>query len=133
MKKTTIILTLLILSIGKITFGQITNPAPYCAATFLTNYNMFNSIKVKGSSLSFGPMGDWTDTNSYKFYDTLLFPNLKLADTFSVQLNVFAVADAEPEYFALWIDYNHNNLFDSSELVMQNSNTIKALLPVGGV
>jgi len=132
MKKTTIILMLLILSIGKITFAQITNPAPYCAASFVANYNMFNNIKIKGASLSFGAMGDWTDTNGYKFYDTLLFPNLKKADTFSVQLNVFSVGDVEPEYFALWIDYNHDNTFDSSELVLQNSNTIKALLPVLG-
>ncbi len=60
------------------------------------------------------------------------FPNLKKADTFSVQLNVFSVGDVEPAYFALWIDYNHNNTFDSSELAMQNSNTIKALLPALG-
>ncbi len=135
MKKQTFRLaTALICLTASVAKAQITNPAPYCAATFATNYNMFNNIKVKGAILTFGAMGDWTppNNNTYQFYDTLLFPNLKKADTFSVQLNVFSVGDVEPEYFALWIDYNHNNEFDSSELVMQNSNTIKALLPVLG-
>jgi len=134
MKKTIIIFAIFVFGIGKATMGQITNPAPYCSASFATNYNMFNSIQIKGASLAFGPMGDWTppDNNTYEFYDTTLFPNLKKADTFSVQLNVFSVGDVEPAYFALWIDYNHNNTFDSSELVMQNSNTIKALLPALG-
>src|SRR6201999_3891284 len=98
------------------------------------NYNMFSSIKIMDSSLSFGPMGDWTPpgNNTYEFYNILLFPDLIKADTFSVQLNVYSVGDVEPCYFALWIDYNHNNKFDSSELIMQNSNTTMALLPAIG-
>ena len=115
-------------------FGQITNPAPYCASVFSTNYNMFNNIKLKGTTLSFGAMGNWmpSGNNAYGFYNTTSFPDLKKSDTFSVQVNVFAVNDGEPGYFALWIDYNHDNAFDNSELILQNSNTTMALLPTLG-
>ena len=114
--------------------AQITNPAPFCPAVFATNYNMFENIRVKGSTLSFGAMGNWmpTGANTYKYYNTTTFPSLKKSDTFSVQLNVFSAGDAEPGYFALWIDYDHNNTFDNTELVMENANTTMALLPVLG-
>jgi hypothetical protein len=121
----------LIASCSSAGYAQITSPAPYCASVFSTNYNMFNNIKIKGTTLSFGAMGNWmpSGNNTYGYYNTTTFPNLKKSDTFSVQLNVYAVDDIEPSYFALWIDYNHNNTFDNTELVMENANTTMALLP----
>jgi PKD repeat protein len=35
----------------------------------------------------------------------------------------------EPIYFAVWIDFNRNNTFETSEIIMQNSNTIMRALP----
>jgi len=123
----------LIVSSASAGHAQITSPAPYCASEFATNYNMFNNIKIKGTPLAFGAMGNWMPSgkNTYLYYNTTTFPSLKKSDTFSVQLNAYAVADIEPGYFALWIDYNHNNTFDNTELVMENANTTMALLPFG--
>ena len=132
MKKSRIILLSAILTMCHNLSGQIMSAAPYCQPVFDNNYNMFDNIKIKGSILSFGTMGTWIDTNSYRYYNTTTFPNFIKGDTASFQLNVYSVDDVEPTYFALWIDYNANNEFDSTELIMQNSNTIMALLPCLG-
>lgn len=112
--------------------SQITNPSPYCTATFDNNYNMFQNIIINGTSQSFGAMGSWINTNTYKYYNTTVFPNFTKGSNATVTLNVYAVNDAEPTYFALWIDYNQNNTFETSEIVMQNSNTLNDWLPTFG-
>ena len=112
--------------------AQISDPSPYCASAFDNNYNMFNNIIIRGTTLSFGAMGSFGTTNPYQFYNTTTFPTIHRGDTVSITLNVFAVNDMEPAYFAIWIDYNHNNTFESTELVMQNANTTMALLPTWG-
>lgn len=112
--------------------AQITSPAPYCAAAFDNNYNMFNNIKVKGTTLSFGAMGAYGKTDPYLYYNTTTFPDLAQGSTASIEVNVYSVNDGEPIYFALWIDYNKNNTFDAAELVMQNSNTTMKELPTWG-
>lgn len=132
MKKVKIILSFIILAICQHVSGQIMSAAPYCQPVFDNNYNMFDNIKIKGSTLSFGSMGTWIDTNSYLYYNAATFPNFIKGDTASFQLNVYSVDDAEPTYFALWVDFNANNTFDSTELIMQNSSTTMALLPAGG-
>lgn len=110
-------------------YAQITDPAPYCGSKFFANYNMFENIRIKGTQLNFGPKGSWTSPNDFGYFNSFVFPELKRGDTASVELNVYAVDDMEPIYFALWIDYNQNKVFESAELVLQNSNTIMAALP----
>ncbi|MFL9834950.1 T9SS type A sorting domain-containing protein [Chryseobacterium terrae] len=113
--------------------AQITDAAPYCQGNQLLNYNMFKDIAIGGVTHSFGPEGDsFGDNSTYKYYNTLIFPDLQKNQNISVTLNVYAVNDGEPIYFALWIDYNKNNTFEESEIVMQNSNTTNAPLPVFG-
>jgi hypothetical protein len=118
-----------LLALPALSFSQITNPAPYCDPVFDINYNMFDSVVVQGNSLNFGSEGSFGNTNTYLYYDTTTFPDFVIGNTASIELNVFAVNDIEPLYFALWIDFDQSNTFDSTELVMQNSNTIMAGLP----
>lgn len=113
-------------------YGQTNNPAPYCSSVFDVNYNMLNNIKVNGTQLDFGAMGDWATNNDYGYYDAFVFPDLPQGGTATIELNVHSVNDMEPIYFALWIDFNQNDVFENSELVMQNSNTIMDALPTFG-
>lgn len=124
--------TVVLLALSSPVYSQITHPAPYCASAFDVNYNMFSSIKIKGTQLDFGAMGDFATTNEYLYYNTFVFPSLKKSDTATIEINTYAVNDMEPVYFALWIDFNQNNTFESSELVMQNANTTMGKLPTFG-
>lgn len=109
--------------------AQITNPAPYCAAEYFTNYNMFERITVNGSSQDFGPMGVWSDESTYLFYNNYSIPSVNPGQTIDVSIDPYAVQDMEPIYFALFIDWNNNNAFEGSEIALQNSNTTMAALP----
>lgn len=106
------------------------NPAPYCESVFTGNYSMFNNINIQGTQLSFGAEGSWSNGNEYAYFTAFNFPSLTKGGNATIELNVYSVDDIEPIYFALWIDFNHNNTFDNNELVMNNQNTILAALPV---
>lgn len=108
--------------------AQISNPAPYCASVFDNNYNMIERVKIKGAQQTFGPMGSWTSTNQYAYYNSLNIPTFTKGDTASISINFYGVNDAEPMYFAVYIDYNRNNAFEANEVVMQNNNTTNAAL-----
>lgn len=90
---------------------------------------MFNNIKIQGTQLNFGTEGSWTEENEYAYFNTFNFPSVTKGQNVSIELNVYSVEDIEPMYFALWIDYNHNNVFDNNELTMCNANTIQTALP----
>ena len=121
-----------LLALPALSFSQISNPAPYCDPVYDVNYNMFDVVAVKGSSLNFGTQGSFGNTDPYLYFNTSVFPDFVIGDTASIELNVYAVNDIEPLYFALWIDFDQSNTFDPGELVMQNSNTINAALPFFG-
>lgn len=106
--------------------AQSSDPAPYCASTFSYNYNMIDQIKIKGQIQRFGAMGSVSTKNQFAYYNNLVIPNFILGDTASISINFYGVNDMEPMFFAVFIDYNRNNSFEPSELVMQNSNTIQA-------
>ncbi|SIQ87625.1 Por secretion system C-terminal sorting domain-containing protein [Chryseobacterium sp. RU37D] len=114
--------------------SQITDPSPYCTAEFGAAYNnMFKDITIGGVTLSFGSMGAYgTNSPSYKYYNTVVLGNLTKSGNNTITINPYSLNDVEPIYFALWIDYDHSNTFEDSEIVMQNSNTINAGLPVFG-
>lgn len=136
MKKRTInlrrMLSVVTLLSASLAYSQSNNPAPYCSSEFDVNYNMFNNIKINGTQLDFGPMGDWATNTDYTYYNAFTFPELIQGGTTPIELNVYSVNDMEPIYFALWIDFNRNDAFENDELIMQNSNTIMAALPTFG-
>jgi len=111
-------------------FAQITNPAPYCQSQWGVNYNMVNTFVFKGFTHSLGAAGNPGNTTTYRYYNNVTLPNLVKGDTASITINFWAAVDMEPLYFAIWIDYNHDNTFDTSEIVMQNAGTINAALPI---
>jgi hypothetical protein len=130
MKKITLIaLSVLSTSFG---FSQITNPAPYCQVAFNNNYNMLKDFKIGTTVITdFGAMQNFGQTGgSYKYYNTQVLPTLNQGTSYNFSLGVWGVFDGEPMYFAVYIDYNRNNVFDTNELVMQNAGTTNAALPL---
>lgn len=112
--------------------AQLPSAAPYCEPAFTNQYNMLNTINVKGKNFPFGAVGSWGKKDPFQYYNNITFPDFIQDDTASIELVPYAPNDGEPIYFAIWIDYNGNKTFETSELVMQNANTIKKELPVFG-
>lgn len=125
--------TLLLLSTPIFAFAQKTNPAPYCASEFNNNYNMVETISVGAYSHSFGPKGSVASTNTYLFVDTAKLPPISKTSNTSIFLDFFSVADIEPSYFGMWIDYDQSNSFEATELVFHNDNTVMTKLPSGSM
>lgn len=125
--------TLLLLSTPFCAKAQKTNPAPYCASEFNNNYNMVETISVGAYSHSFGPMGSLASPNTYLYIDTAKLPPISMSANTSIFLDFFSVADMEPSYFGMWIDYDHSNSFEPTELVFHNNNTVMTKLPSGSM
>lgn len=113
--------------------AQKTNPAPYCASEFNNNYNMVETISVGAYSHSFGPKGSVASTNTYLYVDTAKLPPISKSSNTSIFLDFFSVANDEPAYFGMWIDYDQSNSFEATELVFHNDNTVMAKLPSGSM
>ncbi len=111
--------------------AQKTNPAPYCASEYNNNYNMMKEVSIGAYTHSFGAMGSTASPNTYLYVDTAKFPNISKDYNISMFLDLYSVPDAQPTYFGVWIDYNHNDLFDTYEMIAGNHNSGKALLPTG--
>jgi hypothetical protein len=95
---------------------------------------MIQDFKI-GSTIiqNFGGMGTYgTNITTFKYYNTATLPTFAKESVYSFTLDFFNVNDIEPIYFAVWIDYNKNNVFESSEIVMQNNSTTNIALPTFG-
>ncbi|MES2479853.1 MAG: T9SS type A sorting domain-containing protein [Bacteroidota bacterium] len=125
------IYALLLLCAPLVSQAQKTNPAPYCASEYNNNYNMIQSISVGAYSHSFGPMGSIASGNTYLFVDTAKLPPISKSVNTSIFLDFYTVADVEPAYFGMWIDYDQSNSFEASELIFHNENTVHTKLPSG--
>lgn len=134
MKKITLSIIAFIMSI--ITNAQLTSAAPYCTPVYPTpaTYNMMQDFKIGGVVIqNLGNMGAYgSATTTFKYYNTTTLPTLAKGSTYSFTVDFYNVNDIEPIYFAVWIDFNNNNTFETSEIVMQNSNTTNAALPTMG-
>ena len=129
MKKITSLLLVSILTTS--VFAQINNFAPYCASGYNTNYNMITSMNFNGTNFAgFGATGSYGTQIPSRYFNTTTLNPITSGQTFTLSIVFPSVQDAEPRYFAVWIDFNKNNTFEASELVMQNSNTTNAELVV---
>ena len=131
-----IILLIVTLMCSLILKAQLTSAAPYCTPVYPVpaTYNMIQDFKIGSTVIqNFGSMGSYgTATTTFKYYNTTTLPTLVKGTGYSFTLDFFNVNDIEPIYFAVWIDYNNNNAFETSEIVMQNSSTTNAALPTMG-
>lgn len=123
--------TLLLLCAPILSFAQKTSPAPYCVSSFNNNYNMIKEISAPAYTHSFGTLGSIAATNTYLYVDTAHLPIISKSTPTNYFLDFYSVPDAEPAYFGVWIDYDHSNTFDASELAFYNENTLHDKLPFG--
>jgi hypothetical protein len=133
MKKITF--TLFALTYSFIMSAQLTSAAPYCTPVYPPGqaYNMMKDFIIDGTVIqNFGVMQGWGAPTTFKYYNTTTLPTIAKGSSYSFSVNFYEVNDGEPIYFAVWIDYNKNNTFETSEIVMQNSNTTNAALPTFG-
>ena len=129
MKKFTSLLLVSILTTS--VFAQINDLAPYCASGYDTNYNMITSMNFNGTNFAgFGATGSFPNQIPSRYFNTTTLNPITSGQTFTLSIVFPSVNDIEPRYFAVWIDFNKNNTFEASELVMQNSNTTNAELVV---
>ena len=98
-------------------FAQTTNPAPYCPAGFAfiggdtTGSDWINSVQLD----SLDNVSDAVSPGlHYTFYNNVTVPNLVKGTNYSLKLNFYIGGGAG---YAAWIDYNHDDVFDSSELI----------------
>jgi len=115
MKKILISISCLICS--NLIFGQITNPAPYCAAGFdnSATVHYINQV-VLGTLNNNSGTTQWPSPH-YVYYNNLVSPNI--ARNSSQTLTVSHDGSTSTHFIACWIDYNRNNVFEASEKIFQ--------------
>ncbi len=104
--------------------AQISDPAPYCAHTYGSMYIMMEDLSVNDFQYSIGAAGNLGDGIDFTYYNNVEFPEVPAGSSVDIDINFYQVNDVGAIYFALWVDFNQNDIFEDSERVLENSNTI---------
>lgn len=114
MKK--IIYLVMSVMLSQINFAQITNPTPYCDASFddAQGFNVDDQI----NSVTFGALSNASNARwqapRYVFYNNLPVKDFKREMNYTLTVNFDVHGGAG---YGVWIDFNHDNNFDASEKV----------------
>lgn len=95
-----------------------TGSSPYC----YTNFYGFGGPSSYINSVNLGSLSNVTGQNSAPYYTNYTNPPANLNVNGSYTLTVQTGADQN--YYAAWIDYNHNNVFNSNEKLGELTNTV---------
>src|ERR1035441_8904179 len=84
--------------------GQITNPAPYCDASF--DENGGPPLPEWISNVTLGTLnfthGDLSYPNYYAYFDSITVPNLIAGNSYAISITFQAFNDG----YGAWIDFN---------------------------
>ncbi|MCX6231790.1 MAG: T9SS type A sorting domain-containing protein [Bacteroidetes bacterium] len=114
--------------VNQIVFAQITNPSPYCDASFddMQGFPVDDHI----NSVSFGTLNNVTSSQfaapHYVFYNNLSVANFTRGNAYTLTVNFTTAGGCG---YGVWIDYNHNNTFETSEKIAGTTGT--SMLTVG--
>jgi hypothetical protein len=114
MKKMVFLLSLLVMATNL--NAQITNPAPYCIATFddMEGFPVDDAI----NSVSIGTLTNVTNAQyaapHYVFYNNLAAPTLTKGSSYTLIVKFDVKGGCG---YGVWIDYNQNNTFEANEKV----------------
>jgi hypothetical protein len=111
--------------------AQTTNAAPYC------QYNANKTVQGRSGAISkvtlgtlnnattFGNMATgYNSTNGscaqlYTYYNNIAAPSLTTGSNYTIDLEFKSWFDGEPVWYAAYIDFNQNNVFDTtSEMII---------------
>ena len=102
--------------------AQSTNPAPYCNASFDDQQGF--PVDDHIDRVSFGTLNNVSNAQypapHFVFYNNLTTHNFAKGSSYTLKVK-FTVAGGAG--YGVWIDYNHNNIFDSNEKVAGTSGT----------
>jgi hypothetical protein len=102
--------------------AQSTNPAPYCNASFDDQQGF--PVDDHIDKVSFGTLSNSSNAQyaapHYVFYNNLATANFTKGSSYTLKVK-FTVAGGAG--YGVWIDYNHNNTFDSNEKVAGTTGT----------
>lgn len=122
------ILAIIIASISRISFAQSTNPSPYCNAAFddMMGFPVDDHI----NSVSFGTLSNTTNSQyaapHYVFYNNLSVANFIRGNNYLLSVNFTTAGGCG---YGVWIDFNHNNIFETTEKISGTTGT--TMLNVG--
>lgn len=109
--------------------AQITNPAPYC----VIDQNRGPMSPPRGTdtvgdgiiNVSLGSLNNKTNgfvpDSTYVYYNSITAPVLAPDSSYNLSVTFGASMNAEPMYYAAWIDFNGDNNFSAGELIMSNT------------
>jgi len=137
--------TAILITVGSQHFAsaQITTAAPYCE--FNANMTMSGSSGAI-SKVSLGTLNNVTAYGNlvsdyrangcrqlYNYYNNVTAPGLTAGTSNTIELEFKSSYDGEPLWYAAYIDFNQNNLFDTaSEMIIDMAHAnINGFLPTG--
>lgn len=127
MKK--LILSVVLLLASQIIFSQTTDPSPYCDASFDDAEGYYVDDHI--NSVSFGTLNNVTNSQyaapHYVFYNNLSVADFIPGTSYSLTINFTTAGGCG---YGVWIDYNQNNIFETSEKIA--GTTGYEMLEVGG-
>lgn len=100
------------------TVAQVTNPAPYCVYDFSSS-----TPAVTGgiTNVSFGTINNTTVpgtiTSLYTYYNNIAAPSFTVGNSYTMNITFNSCLDGEPMYGAVYIDYNGDNVFQTTEKI----------------
>ena len=113
--------------------AQTTSPSPYCDAEFDDAIQLGFPLNVPDAifSVSFGTLNNNTGSQAafpyYTFYNNLPVPDFTIGNSYTSNIDMDVYGGAG---YGIWIDYNHNNIFDANEKVGGSANILD-WLPLG--
>lgn len=122
MKKHYLLASALLLAFMQPAFCQSSNPAPYCDASYDDAQGFFVDDHI--NSVSFGTLNNISNNQfsapHYVFYNNLAAANFFRGNVYTLSIN-FATAGLCG--YGVWIDYNQNNIFETSEKIAGTTGT----------
>lgn len=94
----------------------LSNNSTYCNSTGSTANEYINNVMVDAFNNTSG------NNNGYGNYNSMLI-NLATGATTKIMITPKWIGAARAEYYNVWIDFNQNGTFETSELVFTKSNT----------
>ena len=129
MKKLKITLLSVTLFIGYYAHAQITDPIPYCSGQYDDGGSPPFDVPHYISNVTIGTLNNFSGDTQYAFphyiyYNTLPAPDLIKGNSYTLSVmhdpdtNTIDGTPNTAHWVAAYIDFNHNDVFDSEELVL---------------